>query len=505
MKQICLFSIIASVIVSATSCSRDDMDTVSGETGYVGGYKSTEDVFAAVDSLYRTGAPAFYGECTASGVPAAMIGGYLSGFFNSESGTETGALWESCRDLTLDDANVSGFANSIWEQAYGAVRICNELIAAAPNTQWLTDDQRERVAAEACFFRAFNYFYLAKTFGAVPIVKLDDDNTATDGNLAVLYEYIVRDLESASGKGKLPNTAFTHSDFRITRPVALSLLADVYLTMSGWPLQQNRYEQAAQLAIQVIEGGKHSLLANGATPDLSAWNKLRTQNDNSEFIYSYRVGQTSRSLASFCLPQDATDWGVLRIDTDEAYTPTKELMNVYESQDTRSKEQQFFHSFVKYEKGSRTMIQTFTPKSYWWFDRAALFDTGTNSKDVVIYRYAEVLLIAAEAIAMSEGVTSQAAGYLADVRSRAYPNIGRETILSELMMLDRAQFIEEVWTERMREFPLEMKIWPDIQRTRKYPVISSGVDGNVSFRDVTGASNPFGKSFEEKHLLLPKP
>lgn len=505
MKRIYLFTLILSMGVLAPSCADNDSGPTPDVQDYSLGYKTAEEAFAAVDSLYRSGAPAFYGECTTWGVPASMIGGYLSGFFDSEITAGTGPLWENCRDLALDGANVSSFAKSVWDQAYGAVRICNELIFAAPNTQWLTDDQRERIVAEASFFRAFNYFYLAKMFGSVPVITKNDDNTAVKGSLAELYELIVRDLELASEKGTLPNEAFTHNDFRVTRPTVLTLLADVYLTMSGWPLQQNRYAQAAEIAEQVIEGGKHTLLSNGATPEASAWNKLRTQNDNAEYIYSYRTGQTGRSLSAFSLPLDAANWGVVKTNTEEAYTPTRAFMSVYDTDDTRGREQQFFHSFVKYEKGTRTIIQTFTPKSHWWFDPAAVFDTASTGKDVVIYRYAELLLIAAESIAMSQGVTSEAAGYLADVRARAYPKMERETIVGELMSLSSERFVEEVWTERLREFPFEMKIWPDIQRTHKFPVILSGGEDNVSFQNVIGASNQSGVSFEERHLLLPIP
>ena len=57
----------------------------------------------------------------------------------------------------------------------------------------------------------------------------------------------------------------------------------------------------------------------------------------------------------------------------------------------------------------------------------------------------------------------------------------------------------------MREFPFEMKIWSDIQRTRKYPVTSAKSKGTANFVDVIGATNPWGAVYAEKHLLLPLP
>jgi hypothetical protein len=314
----------------------------------------------------------------------------------------------------------------------------------------------------------------------------------------------VADLESASAV--LPDKAFTSNVFRVSRPTALTLLADVYLTMSGWPLRGDYYRQAAETARHVIQGGSHSLLSNDATPDKSAWNKFRVQNDNTECVYSYKIKNTGRSLIALSLPEEATSWGVVKTATIDAYMPSPALMNIYDQYvDTRGQEQQFFHSFVKYERNERTVFQTFRAKPHWWFDKNAMFETGVTSKDVAIYRYAEVLLIAAEAIAMTDGVTSEAVNYLTDIRSRAWPSVDRGTIRSELSALNVDEFIEEVWAERLREFPLEMKIWPDIQRTRKYPLTSSEGTGKITFVDVVGAPNQSGASFKDEHLLLPMP
>jgi len=90
-----------------------------------------------------------------------------------------------------------------------------------------------------------------------------------------------------------------------------------------------------------------------------------------------------------------------------------------------------------------------------------------------------------------------------DVRARAYTTKSRSEIISELNALAREAFIEEVWAERIREFSLEMKIWDDIQRTRKYPVTSASNKGVITFVDVIGAQNPWGATFQEKHLLWP--
>jgi hypothetical protein len=502
MKRIFILTLIASSLAAVySSCTRDpEMD--DNTAGQSFGYNRAEDAIAAAEAIYCTGAPAFYGECSISGIPAAMTGGYLSGYFSCESDVNTG-LYVSCRNLLFDNGSMSDYTQSVWQQAYQAIAICDELILNVPLTSGLTDEQKSRFIAEARFFRAFNYFYLVRMFGEVPVTASDDDVVIESG-LAGVYDSIVRDLKLASED--LPYEAFTRNEFHISRPTVLTLLADVYLTMSGWPLRQEYYTQAAETARQIIKSDCHSLLANGETFDASAWNKLRIQNDNAECIYSYRVGDVGRSLFAFTLPKDAENWGVVKTGTSDAFVPTEAFMSLYDNYgDTRSHEQQFFHSFVKYEKETRTIIQTFQREPYWWFDSEALFETGTTDMNVTIYRYAEVLLIAAESIAKTEGVTSEAVDYLTDVRTRALSGIERETIQGELMALSSDEFIEEIWAERLREFPLEMKLWPDIQRTRKYPVPSTDGTGDITFIDIVGASSPSNSSFELKHLLLPVP
>ena len=169
----------------------------------------------------------------------------------------------------------------------------------------------------------------------------------------------------------------------------------------------------------------------------------------------------------------------------------------------RVQEKQYFHTSYTYIKDGKEITQTFDASPYVWYNEEALLSTGKNGKDLPIYRYPEILLIAAEAIAESEGVTSEAIGYLADVRARAYTKMDRAAIVASLAGLSKEDFIHEVWTERLREFIFENKIWSDIQRTRQYPQTSEANRGKVTYRNVIGATNPWGATFEEKHLLWP--
>lgn len=331
-------------------------------------------------------------------------------------------------------------------------------------------------------------------FGEIPLLnegeKWQEDSKSS---IADIYHFIINDL----------NTAIEHlspQNSRISPMIAKTLLCDLYLTASGYPLQANYYQQSAMLARDIIQNGSYTLVANDSLRGVSAYKTLYNQN-SSELIYSYLPSKNTFSALSFS--KSDSSWGVFSTDMNNAYKPMKEFLNIYDTElDLRAGEGEFFHSFYKYEKGDRTVIQSFEHSPCIWFDnKSDGSDSMASSKNISIYRFAEVLLIAAEAIAQTEGVTSQAIEYVAKIRSRAYPKIDESEITSQLAGLTKEQFIEEVWKERLREFPLEMKLWSDIQRTRKYPIPVKG--GGVSFIDVQGAMNPWGAVYGLKSLLLP--
>ncbi len=238
---------------------------------------------------------------------------------------------------------------------------------------------------------------------------------------------------------------------------------------------------------------------------------MRTADNDIEYIYTYEsdpsISTNARPQVS--MPNEAATWGIFKYSiTNNAYRPVKQYLNIYEpNKDLRIQERQFFHTTYSYVKDGVTTTKVFpenaSPAPWLWYDESSMLSTGKCGKDLAVYRFAEVLLIAAEAIAQSEGVTAEAVKYLTDVRARAYTTTSRATIESSLNGLSKDAFIQQVWIERMRELPLEMRIWSDIQRTRKYPTTSDTAKGTVTFVDVIGAVNPWGQTFQAKHLLWP--
>ena len=77
--------------------------------------------------------------------------------------------------------------------------------------------------------------------------------------------------------------------------------------------------------------------------------------------------------------------------------------------------------------------------------------------------------------------------------------------ISATLPTDKQAFIEACWTERLRELPLEMKMWDLCVRTGKFPNISSTVKGQVTYENLIGAKNGSDATFKASDLYWPIP
>lgn len=508
MKNISKILVLFILLSIGYSCNDFLQESPKSDLGWRDNFTAPSHAFAAVNVLYRTGAPSFFGNSGVYMGPWSSYAGFMSGLFDNEyKGQEV--ICDYSQKLSIDPVNIANQLDNVWRESYRAIGLANLAIQGVPNTPDMSEAQRSSLLGEAHFFRAFNYFFLVKFFGDIPLTAEPytslENLYLTRTPSAQVYELIVNDLKTAISN--LPNTPFTSNGHRISKTAAETVLADAYLTMSGFPVRSENYANAAATARSIINGGMHRLIPNGATPETSAYNVMRTTDNDIEYMYTYEFDPSisSNALPQISLPNKAATWGIFRYSiTNNAYRPIQEYLNVYDSvPDLRMHERQFFHTSYTYTKDGKTITETFPHSPWFWFDEVALLQSGRSGRDVAIYRYAEVLLIAAEAIAQSEGVTAEAVKYLTDVRARAYKNTTRATIENSLRTLSKEAFIEQVWIERMRELPFEMRTWSDIQRTRKYPKTSVTNKGTATFVDVVGTVNPWGQTFQEKHLLYP--
>jgi hypothetical protein len=409
-------------------------------------YKSSSDAVSAVNAAY-----------------AQMPYTYLYYFYIGDiSGDDLmadagfGSDGHQLADYTFDKTLWT--LDNQWSNAYITINRCNIVIQLVPGIQ-MDPTLRARVIGEAKFIRALSYFMLVSMFGDVPLVTTQITN-AKNAQLgrtpkAQVYALIESDLQAAAAS--LP-ASYSGADIgRATSGAATALLAKVYLYLGDW-------NNAAKYAGQVINSKAYSL--NKVYNDNFSISK---QNSNPENIFSVNFGSPetvtgvvgSISLL-FGLPSGFPGGDAYGL---EFVLPS--VVNSFSATDQRGNGASFMTSpyTIKHGPDSGTTVQWIAPPG------AALHkpldETDPQNMEhrsweqqpnyQPILRYADVLLIYAEAVANGGTQTAMSAATALDlVRLRgdslASPSAGS------------ADFMDTLRVERRKEFIYEGQRWFDLAR-----------------------------------------
>jgi len=463
-------------------------------------WKTAADAESAVNGLYFGGVPYLHNIDVDGGwtPKATMWGGVMSGLYVDKRKDRT--FTNASENGTFNIESFDATARKLWSEYYIGISRANFVIANIPTMEGVLDEATmSNYLAQGKFFRALAYFSLVKDFGDVPYIS--DAYTSTDGIFkertpaAQVYENIEQDLLDIVEGNALPDKAFYDNGCYVTKPMAQTLLAQVYLQWAGAPVNGGSviYAKASEMAKKVITGGKHALIdPEGTTIDLnSAYNIIKTTKSSNEIIYAKEYNQTSynvgNSYAVRSIGTDAFQWkdadggSVFTPGGDvlyNAYLPCEMLINSYASDDIRNMEKQFFFREYTDDTG---VSHTLNEVGNWaWFDKVSLTSGTDGDYNMPMFRYAEVLLIAAEGLArQGGGQEAEALGYLNQVRKRA--GLGDETATGDAL-------IKAILTERLHEFPLEFKIWDDIRRTRLYPQADGLQSGTLEWVTLSTAA-----------------
>lgn len=500
MKKI-IYGLACASMLTLLSCDSFLEENPKASMTSAAYYTTEAQAQANVNYLYRNGAPRRISYASSAYVgPKASIDGMLTGYFtNSYEGQELACMYARLLTRQANTSTISSTVNDIWDNCYASINVANGAIKYIPEIN-MSSASANKMMGEAKFFRAFNYYYLVKTFGDVPM-PVEPYESMNNLYLertpqSTVYALMESDLKEAVNN--LAASTFANNDHRITKYAAAMLLTNVYL-------RQSKYSEAAEMAKLVIDS-PHSLTTNDNLESGSAFNKLRSTDDLNEVIYAQEY-DASISNGSWWPTYAFSSSAVSVFGTysifERVYGPTNRYLNVYTSDDLRIQPNQFFH--WRYTNPKTGTEWTSSVAGCWYYyDEDALLNTGRATKDWNFYRYAEALLAGAEAIAQSSGVTTEAAGYLAQIKARA--NISGKTVAqytTELASMSKDAFVQECWNERLREFPLEFKLWDDCTRTKKFPVISETAAGSIQYVDLIGATNASGAVFKESDLYWP--
>jgi hypothetical protein len=450
-------------------------------------YTTPEQIRAAVNGTYA-GLDDIMGS---GGLEVATSPIYAVEYITGYSVRTRASTFEANQFLLLDDLDPqNSWLEPWWNATFYNLENCNSVIKNLSESEILDEETRNMYLGEVYFLRAYYYFQGVRIFGDIPL-KTEPTSDLSDVQIpkspvSVIYDQIVEDLLAAEQSG-LPWTDVTG---HVNMGAIKSLLANVYLTMAGYPLErgQEYYNLAYTKAKEVIDSDEFSLFTN--------YSELRnpTKENKGEFIFMLqREAETAGNRLHFDLMPYPAKSISISPNYGGALSPHPAFFDSYDDSDIRKQEQVFYYSkHTKYGSPNDTINLEGTFIYKFWDDLAE--ETNRSGANFSLIRYADLLLMCAEAKASADGGTTTdatAVNAYSQVRKRAFPDEPAAGSVSA----------DDVLKERFWELSFEFKNWFDMLRTRKAFDVENGQIVNLI--GYQAPNHP--KTFEESNLLFPIP
>lgn len=432
MKKYLFTTIITLTLFSTitTSCSDDFVSpkpeySIDSENYFNSKEDYDQALIAAYDLLQSTYANVLLGEIASDNT---LAGG--------ESPTDV-IGWQQVDNMIHTPVNSN--LRDIWNWMFAGVQRTNYILEFKDKTDF---EGKTQLLAETRFLRAYYQFELVKWFGGIPMkgdarFKIGDEKTVPRASVAEVYASIEADLIYASAN--LSPTASQTG--RVTKGAAQALLGKAYL-------YQNKFAQAATSLDAVIASGKYTLQT-----DYDAMFELAGENGTESV---FEVQYTDVEGAAFtCLQCSegnvAVGFSGIRNYSGPLFSsgfsfniPTKESADAFEVGDKRKNVAILdiaawaaANAGVSYGKGNEDtgyFNRKYLPRKR---SEGAQGDLNlTNPNNYRSIRYADVLLMAAEAYNRGAIDDTKAKTYLNEVRRRAFGDTNHDISVSGAALTD---------------------------------------------------------------------
>lgn len=457
---------------------------------------------------------------TKSDADLALAGCYefLSRGYNATSSTEARGGWGGASmfwDGLSDDAFVPSSSNSFnvisrsgitattggmqtegYTISYQAIGSCNRLLANIDKITTLSDAERNVYKAEARFIRAHYYFLLIRLFGDVPLtlqpLGLDEASALLPRTpKAQIIAAILEDLDFAIEH--LPNSLYNGHAVRGT---ALGYKTKVLLTNRQWASAAETAQTLINEKIfSIYQGGYRNLFkkpGQNNNPEIMFSARFLTPNMYSpaDMVYSYL--KAVQPLHYLVDSYECIDGKPI---TESAYYDAE---NPYENRDPRLKASIIYEGVWRGTDASsafdpvfENVLGGFLPLKYINEAKWPTSYATQSDQDWVFLRYADVLLMYAEAKNESNGPDQSVIDALNEIRSRSDVNMP----LFNLNDYNQEELRQLIRQERRVELALEGQRYFDLKR---WGIIKEVMD---AIEDPDGAS----RLFQARDTLWPVP
>ena len=386
------------------------------------------------------------------------------------------------------DGATNSYTAAEWQYLYQLISRANIVISRLKTATGIPETSAKNYDGQCKFLRAFAYFKLARLFGGVPLflneVKTPEEAFLPRAPVEDVYKQIITDATDAmnelSPPAKFPQTG------EATKGSAAVLLADVYVTLKRWA--------EAEAMLTTLPAMGYGLNADYTSAFLPANKNSKESLFEVQYLDGTATGATPNALSFNFLPRSTNTALLTGITINNSgnagvNTPTPDLISTFEPNDKR------LDASIGMAEGTYNASDLFTfsaakssagyagppagkvaipyIKKYLHAPLAAITGSGDNFP---VYRYAEALLLLAEA-QNEQGKSPLNA--LNAVRSR----VG----LGSVSLSDQATMRTIILHERRVELAFENKRWHDLVRTGT----------------ALSILNPFGTKIKSQFSYLP--
>lgn len=382
---------------------------------------------------------------------------------NAYAGT-TGAEVVPFENNAIEGSN--SVINRDWNRYMEDVARANKLIDNIDEVedQSLTSKERAQYKAEAKIFRAMIFFDMVRIWGNIPVITKEAGDITSETIQDVygdyfpaqqqeldVYKQIESDLLEALEDAP-DNTAGDKT--RFSKSVARTLLAKVYAEK---PIQD--YSKVIQYCDEVAADG-FDLVEDFST--LFGMNEANTDakaRNTRESILEAQFFPGSGNWSTWMFGRDIVNWNS-NFTWAKWITPSRDLIKAFESEGDQIR----FHESVVYYEATWS---NYYPAAHYPF----MYKNRSAYSSIIKYRYADVLLLKAEALIMQGAPNLNAAGEIIDkIRVRA----GLEK-LSNATKSNKEAMVNALLKERRLELAFEAQRWFDLVRLGKVEEIMNSV------------------------------
>jgi hypothetical protein len=460
------YILLISILICSVSCEEDflnrpSLDQIAEENFWT----SESDAFLALNGIYSNlQSSSLYGGSLNGwqGIPG--FDGIGDNAFNQFKWEGPGIFMEGT--MISDSGPVLAF----WTDNYQGIFLANSFIEQMTETDLIEEEEKDALLAQGYFLRALHYFNLSVYFGDVPLitsVQTLEEAFVPKNTYEEIYAQIVEDLSFASQN--LPDAHPDNLFGYATRGAALSLFARVQLYNGVYSGENSVLELTDQVlglgySLHPNYGELFSLQGETSNEVVFSVRFLREVGANNSETFSGTFQGTpkvdQRPMPNLVNDYYCTDG--LPVDESPLFDPSNEG----ENRDPRANATIYFVGDIFLTDLNREFSGN-SPTGYGmrkYIRRQETDDEGVRSfsggsQDFYVIRYADVLLMRAEAMAET-GDVSGAMALVNQVRER----VNMPSVQSVEGMVGQSEMVEIVRHERRVELALEGLRFMDLKR-----------------------------------------